>query len=219
MKKEDVKKAIEELNAKDSTKRKFTQTYDLIFAYKNLDIKKTDNQLDFYITLHFSRGKAAKTCALVGPELMPTAKENCTTAINVDDFDKYAKDKKLVKKLADNHEYFIAQATIMPKVATAFGKVLGPRSKMPNPKAGCVVPPNANLKPLHEKLQKTVRILAKTSPMSQLIVGKEDSKEEEVIDNVMTIYDQIIHHLPAGRDQIKAVYLKKTKGKPVKVEF
>lgn len=217
MKKEDVKKAIEELNAEDK-QRKFSQTYDLILTYKNLDLKKTENQIDFYTTLHNPIGKEVKICAFVDTELHEQAKNECTTAIHVDDFGKYS-DKKDLKRLADNHDFFVAQATIMPKVATAFGKVLGPRGKMPNPKAGCVVPPNANLKPLVQKLQKTVRILAKTAPMTQMVVGKEGMEEEQIIDNILTIYDQAIHHLPAGRDQIKNIYLKKTMGKPVKVDF
>ena len=45
MKKEDVKKAIEELK-KISSKRNFKQTYDVIFTYKNLDIKKTERKTD-----------------------------------------------------------------------------------------------------------------------------------------------------------------------------
>lgn len=217
MNKQDVKKAIEELSKQP--KKKFTQTYDLIFTYTNFDVKKTENQLDFYVPLPFKRGKEVRTCALVGPELIEDAKTNCTTAISVDDFEKYAKDPKAIKKLADDHEYFIAQATIMPKVASTFGRVLGPRNKMPNPKAGCVVPPNANLKPLHERLQKTLRISAKTSPMTQVFIGTQEMEEDSVIDNVMTVVDQVLHHLPNGRDQIKNIYLKLTMSKPIKLEY
>lgn len=216
MKKEDVKKAIEQLNA-DSSKRKFSQTYDLIFAFKNLDLKKIENQLDFYITLHFPRGKEVRTCALVGPELAETAKANCTTTINVDDFEKYAKDKKLVKTLADNHEYFIAQATIMPKVATSFGKVLGPRAKMPNPKAGCVVPPNANLSVVYEKLQHTVKVSGKKAPIMQVMVGTEASSEEDLLENIRYIYNNIVHHLPQGENNVKSAYVKYTMGKPIRM--
>ena len=215
MDKESVKKALEELK---KSKRKFNQTVDLIIVLKNLNLKKPEDQVDFFHQLHFSIGKKIKLCALVGSELSGQAKELFDTVISIDDFPKYAKDKKGLKKLAKGHDYFVAQATIMPQVATTFGSVLGPVGKMPNPKAGCVVPPNANLKPLVSKLQKTVKISAKVTPMVQLMVGKEDSPEEEVIDNVLTVYDGLLHHLPSGINNIRKILLKLTMGKPIKLE-
>jgi large subunit ribosomal protein L1 len=218
MNKENILKVIKELREK-SQKRNFKQTFDIIITLSHLNLKKPENQLDVFQQLHFARGKPVKTCALVGAELFEQAKKICDMAIHSDDFEKYGKDKKATKKLASEYEYFIAQATIMPKVAAAFGRVLGPRGKMPNPKAGCVVPPNANLKPLVEKLQKTVRLSAKTSLMVQAYVGVEDMKDEELADNILNIYDAVIHNLPAGLNNLKKVLLKLTMGKPVQVEL
>jgi len=216
MKKEDILKSLKELKEK-SEKRNFKQTVDLIISLKNLNLKKPEDQVDFFQSLHFATGKKKKVCALVGPELIGQAKEVCDQAISVDEFDKLSKDKKAVKKIARECDYFIAQANIMAKVAAAFGKILGPKGKMPNPKAGCVVPPNANLKVLYERLQKLVKLSAKTMPMIQCNVGKEDSKNEEVADNVFTIYDSLIHHLPGGKNNIKHVLLKLTMSKPIKL--
>ncbi|MEE9525648.1 MAG: hypothetical protein V3V78_03530 [Candidatus Woesearchaeota archaeon] len=216
MDKETIKKTLDELKA--LPKKKFNQTFDLIIVLKGIDLKKTDNHIDFYHLLHHNPGKDVKICALVGAELISQAKEVFDEAILVEDFPKYQKDKKAVKKLVAGCDFFVAQANIMPQVATSFGKVLGPAGKMPNPKAGCVVPPNANLKPLAEKLKKTVRIQAKTMPMVQLAVGKEDSNEEEVIDNITTTYNDILHHLAGGKNNIKKVLLKLTMSKPLKLE-
>ena len=214
MDKNNVKKALEELK-KINKKRKFSQSYDLIVTLQNLDLKKPEQHVDTYVTMHFSKGKKTKVCALVGPELQDEAKKVCDTTITADEFSRY--DKKAAKKLASEHDYFIAQANIMGKVAGAFGKVFGPRNKMPNPKAGCVVPPKTQLAPLYERLQKTVRVKAKTSLMIQTVVGNEDMKEEEVIDNVITVYNQLTHVLVSHENNVKAVYLKLTMTKPVKV--
>jgi large subunit ribosomal protein L1 len=214
MNKETIQKALKELREK-AKKRNFTQSIDLIFNLKGLNLKNAEQQMDFYLQLHYDKGKAAKVCALVGPELQPEASKVCDKTITQAEFDKFAKDKKLIKKLAEDYDFFIAQANIMAKVATTFGRVFGPRKKMPNPKAGCVVPPKASLKPLYERLQKTVRVYAKEKPLVQLAVGNEGMKDEEIIDNVMTAYDFLIHHLPAEKNNIKSVFIKLTMGAPV----
>ena len=136
--------------------------------------------------------------------------------ISTDDFDKNS-NKKIAKKLAEEYDFFIAQATVMPKVATAFGRVFGPRGKMPNPKAGCVVAPNANLKPLIEKLQKTVRVYTKNDPVMQCRVGKEEMADEQVVDNIQTIYKALLNALPNEKHNVKSVYVKLTMGKAIKV--
>ncbi len=211
MNKEQVTQILKKVK-KNSQKRNFTQSYDLIVNLRDIDLKKAEQSVNFFATLHYSKGKKSKVCALAGPELLSQAKNVFDFAIFVDDFDKY-QNKKEAKKLANGYDFFIAQATIMPKVATTFGRVFGPKGKMPNPKAGCVVPPNANLKPLYEKLQKTVKLQTKNDPIIQTMVGKEDMKDEEVVDNIMTVYDALIHNLPNGKNNIKNVLLKLTMGK------
>src|SRR3989344_3470146 len=120
--------------AKESSKeRKFSQTYDVIVTLKNFDIKK--DKVDYFLDLNYTTGKQKKICALVAGELSDQAKSVCEKTIHVDEFPAVAKEKRGTRVLAENYDYFIAQANIMPKVAQAFGKILGARGKMPNPKA------------------------------------------------------------------------------------
>jgi large subunit ribosomal protein L1 len=212
MKKEDILKAIEEL--KKQPKRKFSQTYDLVINLKNLVIKQ--NPLDFFVTLHYPKGKKVKVAAFVDQLLADDATKNCDLVINDKDFDKY-KDPKKLKKLAEEYDYFIAQANLMPKVAATFGKVLGIRGKMPNPKLGCVVPPNANLEPLVKKLNSTVRLVAKKATNLQCIAGKENQDDNQIVDNILTIYQTVLKNVPNETQNIKNIYLKFTMGKPVKI--
>jgi large subunit ribosomal protein L1 len=188
-----------------------------VINLKDLDLKKPEQQVDFYVTLQHSNGRKVRVCALAGPELKDEATKACDTTILVEDFDIY-KDKKKAKKLAKEHDYFIAQANIMPQVATTFGRVLGPRGKMPNPKAGCVVPPKAALKPLVERLQRTVRVQAKKDPVIHLLAGKEDMDESEVADNITFLMSQVQTHLPAEANNIKNAMVKLSMGKPVKLQ-
>lgn len=207
----DVIKKVKEI----SKKRNFIQTYDLIINLKDIDLKNPENHIDIFVTLPYSKGKKSKVCALVGPELAEQAKQVCDNVVLEKEFDGLT--KKDIKKLAEEYDYFIAQANLMPKIASIFGKVLGPRKKMPNPKAGCIVPPKANLKPLYEKLLKMVRIMIKEHLFVQIPVGKEDMDDEQVAENIMVIYDNLAHSVPDEKRNIKSMYLKLTMGKPIKL--
>jgi len=215
----DQKKVLSALKEarEQSKKRNFKQRIDLIFNLKGLDLKKAEHQVDIFVPLAHNTGKKTKICALIGPELLEEAKANCDMFILVDDFPKYA-EKKKARKLAEDYDYFIAQANIMPKIAASFGRVFGVRNKMPNPKSGAVVPPKTNLKPVVEKLSKTVRLNGKMQPLIQVAVGSEDMKDEDIASNIMTIYDSLIHHLPAEKNNIKSAFVKLTMGKPVRLD-
>ena len=210
MNKQDIQKALEEL--KKQPKRKFIQSYDLIINLKNLVVKS--NPVDFFVTLNHPKGRPVKIAAFVGSELAEQAEKVCDFVITENDFPKYQKDKKAAKKLAESYDYFIAQATLMPKVAAAVGRVFGPKGKMPNPKLGCVVPPNANLEPLMKKLKQTVRMRATKATNLQCMVGKEDQPENEIIDNILTVYTTSVKQLPNEDQNIKNTSIKLTMGKP-----
>ena len=105
----------------------------------------------------------------------------------------------------------------MAKMAAAFGKVLGTKGKMPNPKLGCVVPPNANLEVLTKKLNTTVKLVARKATNLQCMVGKEDQSEEEIIDNILTVYQSALKQLPQEEQNVKNVDLKLTMSKPVRI--
>ena len=200
-----------------SPKRNFKQAIDLIITLKDIDMKKTENQLTVYANLPNAVGKEVKICALVGPEMKEEAKP-ADRVVLLDEFEKYKTDKKAAKKLANEFDFFVAQANLMVQVAGSFGRILGPKGKMPNPKAGCVVLPKTNLKPIVEKLKKSVKLSSRNTQMVQCSVGKEDMGEDKLSDNILSVYNQVLHSLPQEKNNIKEVMIKLTMSKPVKVE-
>ncbi len=216
MEKQSVKNALAQLRT-NLVKRNFTQSVDFVINLKDLDLKKPEQQVDLFVSLPHGRGKAVKVGALVGAELTPQAKENCDLVITNEDFVRFHGNKKEIKKLARKCDFFIAQANIMPEVAKVFGSVLGPRKKMPNPKAGCVVPPNANLKPVIEKLKKLVRASAKTEYSVKCTVGLESFTDDQLTDNILAVYSAVISALPNEENNVKNIAIKTSMGKPVKV--
>ncbi len=217
MNKELFIKKLEELRNKNK-KRNFTQTLDVIFNLKNIDPKKEENKIDTFITLPKSRGKDIKICAFVDKALIKQASEVCDKVIPADEFPVWGKDKKAVKKLAREYDFFIAQANLMPQVAKIFGRYLGPRGKMPNPKAGCVIPPDlVNLKPIVDKLKKTVRLQIKTEPSVKVAIGTEAMSNEDLAENFVAVYSALVHDLPNHEANISQIILKFTMSSPVKL--
>lgn len=215
----EIKDITESLKkAREAKKRKFKQAVDVIFNLKDLDLKKPEHQVDVYVTLPVPNGKTLKIAALVDSDLEEDAKKVMDTTVLVDEFAKFAQDKKLTKKLASSHDYFIAEASVMAKVAQSFGRVLGPKGKMPNPKAGCVVPPKAQLKPLYDRLQNTVRLNGKLQPLIQIRVGNEETSDEDIAKNIKVCYDALSHALPNGEHNIRSSFVKLTMGSAVKLK-
>lgn len=212
-----IASAIQKSKA-DSKKRKFKQNVEFIVTLSGLNLKKTEEQVEFFAMLPYGRGKPAKVCALIGPELKEEAEKVCDKVILQQEFAGFASDKKKTKQLAGEYDYFIAQANIMGQIAGAFGKIFGPRGKMPNPKAGCVVPPKGALKPLYDKLQKTVKVSAKIQPQIQCRIANEEDNDAHVVENIESLYNQIVQHLPQHDANVKAAYIKLTMSKPVKIE-
>ena len=196
---------------KESSKKNFTQKIDLIINLKQINIKKPEENFDLFVALPHEPGKKIKICALVGKELTEEA-SIFDKVIKKEEFEDY-KDKKVLKNLAKEYDLFIAQGNLMTEVAKVFGKTLGPRNKMPNPKYNGVVTPGINLKDLKEKLEKTVRIKTKNEPIIKTYVGNEKMKDEEILDNILAIYNSLTRLLPQEEKNCKIKCLLKLQRK------
>lgn len=201
-----LKKALEEL--KKSKERKFNQTVDLIINLQKFDVKKTPVNI-FVNVPHKIKDKKIAGFFEAKNELIDTITEN--------DFKNY-KDKKKLKSLVKKYDFFISQAKLMPKVATTFGRVLGPAGKMPSPQLGILL--NAEEKSINDikaKVNNSLRIRIKEASV-KLPVGKQNMKDEEIIENVNTIYKELLKALPRDKENIKNIELKLTMTKPVKIK-
>ncbi len=218
MEKKLILKILKELREK-SPKRKFPQTIDLLANLKNLDLKKQDHKVDIYIQLPSGTGKKRSVCAFVDAQLEARAKESCDRVITKSEFDDYKNSKKEQRKLAESHDFFISQVEVMAKVASVFGKVLGSRGKMPNPKAGCVVPGAIqSLGPTVKKLQLTARLQTKNELSVKVAVGTESMKDEEIAENILAVYNALLQALPQDKNNIRYFAVKFTMGPLLKIE-
>ncbi len=204
---QELKKALEELR-KDK-ERKFDQTVDLIVNLQKFDPRK--ESVNFFITVPH-KVKEKKICGFL------TIKDKGVDTITEEEFRIYS-DKKKLKNLEKRYDFFIAQAMLMPKVATTFGRVLGPSGKMPSPQLGII--PEADEKiisELKERINQSLRIRAKEASI-KVGIGKQSMKDEELIENMIAVYNSLLKNLSKGIDNIKNLELKFTMTKPQKIKL
>lgn len=202
-----IKEAIAELRKNE--KRKFEQGIDLIINLKGIDMKK-DNISTIATIPHPFR--EMRVCGFL------TKESKLVDTITKPNFAAY-KDKKQLKNLIKKYDFFIGHGSLMPSVATTFGKVLGPVGKMPTPQLGVLMTEDDNaIKALLEKIKKSIKIRLKETSF-KTSVGNEKMKDEDIAANVESIYNALVAVLPTKKENIRSVMLKLTMSKPVKVEI
>jgi large subunit ribosomal protein L1 len=201
---EAVSKILEESKKID---RKFKQNIDLVINLKNIDLNIPKNRIDEEIILPHGRGKDVKIALFASGELAEKSKKHVDFLIKPEEIGDLSKDKKKFKKIADDYEFFIAEAPLMPTIGKTLGTVLGPRGKMPKP-----VQPNADLTGVVKNLRKSIKVRSKSNKTFHTVAGSADMSKEHIIDNVETIIKRIEGALEKGRINIGSVYVKTTMG-------
>jgi large subunit ribosomal protein L1 len=200
------KQGLEELR-KDKS-RKFDQTVDFIINLQKFELKKTPINL-FVNIPHKAKNKKVAGFFETKSEFVDTITEA--------EFKKYT-DKKKLKALVKKYDFFIAQAKLMPKVATTFGRVLGPAGKMPSPQMGILLNSDEkSVNELKEKVNTGIKIRAKEASI-KVPVGKQSMTDEEIIENISSIYSEILKVLPREKENIKNLEIKFTMTKPIKIK-
>lgn len=200
----EIQKALQELRKEE--KRKFIQTVDLIINLQKFDSRK--EAINSFIGLpHLAE---RKICAFL------TRKTHLVDTIIKEEFDKF-KEETEIKRLAKKYDSFMAVASLMPSVATKFGRVFGPLGKMPSPQAGIIPLDNDNaVKEMMEKMEKLIRVRTKESSI-KIPIGKESMSDKEIEENVNAAYSAIENLLPKKKENIKNAMIKFTMTKAVKI--
>jgi len=199
---ETIEKALQ-----NSKERKFKQSVDVAITLKDVDMNNPKNRIDEEIILPHGRGKPAKIALFAGGELALKARGVVDLIIKPEEIDDLAKDKKRMKKIANEHDFFVAEAPLMPTIGKKLGVILGPRGKMPKP-----IPPNADIKAIADNLRKSVRIRSRSSKTFHTLIGTEDMEPKKLAENLQAILKRLEEKLERGRYNIDSVYVKTTMG-------
>jgi len=208
--KEEFVKALQEIRKSESAKTKqvkFDQSVDLIINLRDFDIKKTS--INIFVTLP-NKLKEKKIAGFL------EKKSDVLDTITKVEFDEF-KDKKKLKRLVKEYDFFIANAKLMPAVATNFGRVLGPASKMPSPQMGVLFNEDADsIKALMQKINSIVKVRTK-EPCIKVSIGKQSYADDKLAENAAAVFNEVYKSLPKQKENLRNVLIKFTMSKPVKV--
>ncbi len=188
-------------------KRNFNQTFDLIINLKELDLKKTENKIDDNFILPKGTGKEVFVTLF-----SDTTKkiEGCKIVKN-NEIEDLSTNKKTLKKLINETNFFLAEPKLMPIVGKFLGKYLAPRGMMPKPVTG-------DVNEIVEGLKKSIKIVMNKQPIIHTIVGSEKMDDKDIEENIKSLLASLEKKFPRGKHNIKNIYLKTTMGQPIKLE-
>jgi len=192
---------------RESKKRNFNQTFDLIINLKEIDLKKAQNKIDEHFILPTGVGKETSITLF-----SDSAKkiEGCKI-IKGTEIESLGKKKKNLKKVIKETDFFLSEPKLMPVVGKHLGKFLAPRGMMPKPVAG-------DVNKIIEGTRKGIKIKLDKQPIIHTVVGSEKMDDKNVEQNIKALLTYLEKKLPGGKNNIKSIYLKTTMGHPVKVE-
>ncbi len=204
-----VKEAIEKAKP-----RKFIESVDLAINLKDVDLSIPKNRINEEVILPHGRGKEVKIAVFASGETALKAKECADLVIPPEEIDKLAEDKRRARKLANEYDFFLAEAPLMAKIGKSLGIILGPRGKMPKP-----VPPGGDPCPMVRNLKKTVRMRSRDKRTFHVPVGTREMDPEKIADNIEEVIKRLETKLERGLQNIESIYVKTTMGPAVKIKL
>ena len=203
-----VKKALE-----GSKERKFKESVDLAINLKGVDLSQPKNRIEEEILLPKGRGRDIKVGVFGSGELAEKAKGVADIVITPEQIEEFAGNKREARKLVSAHNFFIAEAPLMPVIGKRLGPVMGPRGKMPKP-----IPPGADPSGMINSLKRTIRVRSKDKKTFHTMVGTKDMSPEDLEANIRAVVTRVTSRLEQGENNIASIYLKTTMGPAVRLK-
>ncbi|PKM92021.1 MAG: hypothetical protein CVU81_02725 [Euryarchaeota archaeon HGW-Euryarchaeota-1] len=211
-----IEQAIEELK-KNAGKRKFVQSFDVIFLLQNIDVRKPDQRIKLEVVLPYSPFKQAHSVAVIAKASTNLGKISHQQGLDVLEpiyLEGIAQDKKKVKHLSNKFDAFLCDVADVRTMARVLGSFLGPKNKMPLMVSGA----DPNISSQIDKINRIVRLSTGMQMQLQTLFGNEKMDSAKIVENFNAIMNAVLVKLPKGKIQVRKVIIKSTMAAPLTVE-
>lgn len=199
--------------ARETTpKRNFTQSAELTLVIKDIDVKKGFS-LNETIVLPNPTKKGSSLCVLGSGDMGLRAKRaGVETVMEPDAIGRLGTNKRDARKIVRQHDFFLADASLMSSVGRSLGQFLGPKGKMPTP-----LPYGAPIESIASRLRSSTRIRSKNQLNMSTKIGDETQTDDQLVENANAVISAVEKKLPQGDKNLRNTIIKFTMGKPVKL--
>lgn len=178
----------------------------------NLDVRKADQQLRGVVVLPHGNGKKIKVLVIGNEEEQKIAKSSGAD---------YVSDITIMNRIKNDNwfdfDFIVTTPAIMPKIAK-YGKLLGPKGLMPNPKLGTVT---TNIEAAVKNIKNgQIEYRTNDNGLINLSIGKKSFSDKKLIENFNTIFNLIKNKKPSvvKGEYIKNISISTTMGPGIKIK-
>ena len=192
--------------------RNFRETVDLAVNLRDLDLNDPSQRVDESVVLPAGTGQETQIVVFASGETALRAEDVADEVLDGDDLEELGDDTDAAKDLADETDFFVADASLMQDIGRYLGTVLGPRGKMPTP-----LQPDDDVVETVNRMKNTVQLRSRDRRTFHTRVGAQDMDSDEIADNIDVIIRRLEANLEKGPLNIDSMYVKTTMGPAVEV--
>jgi large subunit ribosomal protein L1 len=192
--------------------RNFRETVDLAINLRDLDLNDPANRVDESVVLPAGTGQDTKIVVFASGETALRAEDVADEVLSGDDLEDLGDDTDAAKDLANETDFFVAEASMMQDIGRYLGTVLGPRGKMPTP-----LQPDDDVVETVNRMKNTVQLRSRDRRTFHTRVGAQDMSADEIAENIDVIVRRLEANLEKGPLNIDGIYVKTTMGPSVEV--
>ncbi len=196
----------------DAPPRNFRETVDLAINLRDLDLNDPSNRIDEGVVLPSGTGQDTQIVVFATGETALRAEDVADQVLGPDDLEELGDDSDAAKDLADETDFFVAEANLMQNIGRYLGTVLGPRGKMPTP-----LQPDDDVVEVVNRMKNTVQLRSRDRRTFHTRVGANDMDADDIADNIDTIVRRLEASLEKGPLNIDTIYVKTTMGPSIEV--
>jgi len=188
-------------------KRAFVETLELQIGLKNYDPQK-DKRFSGSIKLPCECKPRLKVCIFADQVHLDQAEKLKVEWRDVEGLKKLNKNKKLVKKLANQYDAFLASETVLRQIPRLLGPGLNKAGKFPT-----LLGPSEDMLDKINTVKCTVKFQLKKVLCLGVAVGHLGLTEDQIVINIAMAINFLVSLLKKNWQNVKALYIKKTMGK------